>query len=430
MASPICCGDSARWSNHWVCAKSSDRGLIVEKNRQSSGISMTSGQFLETPLHQWHVDNGGRMVEFAGWSMPVQYASIVAEHHHTRTKLGLFDVSHMGRLFFSGHDVDQYLDALSTRRIVGVEPGKVRYSLICNDDGTILDDVLIYHLAAGGSFAAGDEQSDSFYMMVCNASNRAKINQWFADHLPAQSNLQIDDRTESTAMIAVQGPEANNVVASIASIDPAALSYYCGTVCKVDGGDAILSRTGYTGEDGCEMIVHSAVAAAVWQKLHDAAKFIGGGATGLAARDTLRLEAAMPLYGHELSEEINAAQTELRFAINLKGRSFAGRDAIASAMAEKTLPVRVGIELEGRRPAREGCNIIAADPTNQEVQEVQEVIGHLTSGSLSPTLGVPIAMGYIRPQYAVVGTELLIDIRGKSVAAKVVELPFYKRKDH
>ena len=384
---------------------------------------MTAGQFLETPLHQWHVDNGGRMVEFAGWSMPVQYASIVAEHHHTRKKLGLFDVSHMGRLFFSGSDVDQFLDSLSTRRIVGVEPGKVRYSLICNDDGKILDDVLIYHLAAGEGFPAGDDSDDSFYMMVCNASNRAKIVKWFSDHVPAGSNIKVDDRTESTAMIAVQGPEANAVVANLSSVDPETLAYYCGTVCKVDGSDSIVSRTGYTGEDGCEIIVPAAVAAAVWQKLHDAAEPIGGGATGLAARDTLRLEAAMPLYGHELNEEINAAQTDLRFAMQMKGRSFAGRDAIASAIKDGSLPVRVGLQLEGRRPAREGCNVLSADSTNQEV------VGHLTSGTLSPTLGVPIAMGYVGPQHAAVGTELLIDIRGKSVAAKVVELPFYKRPD-
>ena len=215
---------------------------------------MTAGQFLETPLHQWHVDNGGRMVDFAGWSMPVQYASIVAEHHHTRKKLGLFDVSHMGRLFFSGSDVDQFLDSLSTRRIVGVVPGKVRYSLICNDDGKILDDVLIYHLAAGEGFPAGDDSGNSFYMMVCNASNRAKIVKWFSDHVPADSNIKIDDRTETTAMIAVQGPEANAVVAKLASSDPETLAYYCGTVCKVDGGDAIVSRTGYTGEDGCAAV--------------------------------------------------------------------------------------------------------------------------------------------------------------------------------
>ena len=386
---------------------------------------MTAGQFLETPLHQWHVDNGGRMVEFAGWSMPVQYASIVAEHHHTRNKLGLFDVSHMGRLFFGGCDVDQFLDALSTRRIVGVAAGKVRYSLICNDDGKILDDVLIYHLAAGEGFAAAEQSGDSFYMMVCNASNRAKIVKWLCDHVPSDSNIKIDDRTQATAMIAVQGPEANDVVAGLASTDPQSLGYYCGTVCKVGGHDSIVSRTGYTGEDGCEIIVPAEAAADLWQKLHDAAVAIGGGATGLAARDTLRLEAAMPLYGHELNEEINAAQTDLRFAMQMKGRTFAGSDAIANAMKDSSLKVRVGLQLEGRRPAREGCNVLTADSDSTN----QEVIGHLTSGTLSPTLGVPIAMGYVGPQHAAVGTELLIDIRGKSVAAKVVQLPFYKRPD-
>ena len=392
---------------------------------------MTTGQLLETPLHQWHVDHGGRMVKFAGWSMPVQYASIVAEHHQTRNSVGLFDVSHMGRLFFKGPAVDQLLDSISTRRILNVPASKVRYSLICNDDGGILDDVLIYHLAAGDGFAAGDDQSDSFYMMVCNASNRSKIVAWVTKHIESNEAaagmaVELSDSTESTAMIAVQGPKANAMVAKLTSSDPATLGYYEGCVCKIDGVDGIVSRTGYTGEDGCEIIVANESALKIWQKLYDMASEIDGGATGLAARDTLRLEAAMPLYGHELNEDTNAAQTDLRFAINLKGRSFAGRDSIASALSVGELPVRVGIELEGRRPAREGCQILSG---NQTDSQTANAIGHLTSGTLSPTLGVPIAMGYVDPQYAAVGTELLIDIRGKSVAAKVVQLPFYKRPD-
>ena len=396
---------------------------------------MTTGQLLETPLHQWHVDHGGRMVEFAGWSMPVQYASIVAEHHQTRNAVGLFDVSHMGRLFFKGPSVDQLLDSISTRRILNVPPGKVRYSLICNDDGGILDDVLIYHLAAGDGFAAGEESGDSFYMMVCNASNREKIVAWINQHIESSAaadgaTVELNDATEATAMIAVQGPQANAIVAKLASSDPAKLGYYEGCVCKIDGVDAIVSRTGYTGEDGCEIIVANESAFAIWKLLHDMASEIEGGATGLAARDTLRLEAGMPLYGHELNEDTNAAQTDLRFAINLKERAFAGRDSIAGAMkntkAGGDLPVRVGLVLEGRRPAREGCQVLAVAQDNSQATET---VGHLTSGTLSPTLGVPIAMGYVAPQYAAVGTELLIDIRGKSVAAKVVELPFYKRPD-
>ena len=392
---------------------------------------MTTGQLLETPLHQWHVGHGGRMVEFAGWSMPVQYASIVAEHHQTRNAVGLFDVSHMGRLFFKGLAVDQLLDSISTRRILNVPAGKVRYSLICNDNGGVLDDVLIYHLAAGDGFPAGGPQSDSFYMMVCNASNRSKIVAWINQHIESSeaaggASVELNDSTESTAMIAVQGPQANAIVAKLASIDPATLGNYEGCVCKVDGIDAIVSRTGYTGEDGCEIIVANESALAIWQKLHDMAGDIEGGATGLAARDTLRLEAAMPLYGHELNEGINAAQTDLRFALNLKERAFAGRDSIAGALSSGKLPVRVGLVLEGRRPAREGCQILIVDHDNSQSAEA---VGHLTSGTLSPTLGVPIAMGYVASQYAAVGTELLVDIRGKSVAAKVVELPFYKRPD-
>lgn len=368
------------------------------------------------------------MVEFAHWSMPVQYASVVAEHHHTRNAVGLFDVSHMGRLFFKGnpndadsnHDVAKFLDSISTRSIANVDAGKIRYSLICNDDGGILDDVLIYHLNSGDGFSAQEFNGDSFYMMVCNASNRAKIVDWISQQAAAQElSIDIDDRTESTAMIAVQGPLANGIVSKIASIDPDALAYYGGAVCTVEGSHAIISRTGYTGEDGCEIIATASAAMGIWEKLHDAATAIQGGATGLAARDTLRLEAAMPLYGHELDETINAAQTNLRFAINLKGRTFIGRDAIAAAMKQPALNVRVGIELQGRRPAREGCPIVVGDA----------IVGRLTSGTLSPTLGVPIAMGYVAPPHASAGSEIHVDIRGKLVAAKVVALPFYQRAE-
>lgn len=358
------------------------------------------------------------MVEFAHWSMPVQYASVVAEHHHTRHAVGLFDVSHMGRLFFKGSAAGQFLDSISTRSIANVDAGKIRYSLICNDDGGILDDVLIYRLGTGDGFDAQTFGGDSFYMMVCNASNRGKIVDWISQQSLAQGlAIEVDDRTESTAMIAVQGPSANGIVSEIASIDPASLAYYGGAVCTVEGSPAIISRTGYTGEDGCEIITNASTAMGIWEKLHAAATAVAGGATGLAARDTLRLEAAMPLYGHELDETINAAQTNLRFAINLKNRSFVGRDAIETALNGPGLKVRVGIELAGRRPARQGCPIVIDDAT----------VGHLTSGTLSPTLGVPIAMGYLASQHASAGTDLYVDIRGKLVAAKVVALPFYQR---
>ncbi len=365
---------------------------------------------LSTPLTSWHAANGGRMVEFAGWSMPVQYGSIVKEHEQTRNGIGLFDVSHMGRLWFSGADVGAFLDSLTTRRVAGIDAGKIRYSLMTNEAGRILDDVLVYHLL--------DESNAPFYMMVVNASNREKIVAWLNSKMPTDGNIAIDDRTESTAMIAVQGPKANEAVAKIASLNPDTLGYYTGAVAKIGEANVIVSRTGYTGEDGCELIVPASDAVEVWSQLVELAKECDGGASGLAARDSLRLEAAMPLYGHELSEEINAAQTDLKFAINVKGREFVGRSAILNARKDESAHVRVGFVLEGKRAARENCKVV--------VNESE--VGVVTSGAFTPTVQKSISMGYIDPEFASPGTKVQFDIRGKLHVGEVVELPFYKRQ--
>ncbi len=363
---------------------------------------------LKTPLFSWHVANHGRMVEFAGWSMPVQYSSIIDEHHQTRKSVGMFDVSHMGRLYFSGSNVDQFLDRFTTRRVAGVEPGKIRYSLMTNETGGILDDVLVYHLP--------DINGQPFHMMVVNASNRAKIVDWI--YSKSDGDIQLEDRTTETAMIAVQGPLANETVAQICDIAPQSLAYYTGTTTRVLGNPTIVSRTGYTGEDGCELIVDAAVAKDIWSKVFELAHAAGGGATGLAARDTLRLEAGMPLYGHELDEDTNAAQTDLGFAINLKGREFFGRDAILAAKKDNSLPVRVGLELEGRRAAREDCEVFLGE----------QRIGYVTSGTFAPTIEKSISMAYLLPDFSKPGTAVTVDIRGKSHSAKVVQLPFYSRQ--
>ncbi len=364
---------------------------------------------LSTPLSSWHAANGGRMVDFAGWSMPVQYGSIIEEHHQTRNAFGLFDVSHMGRLYFSGTGVGEFLDSLTTRRVNGIDAGKIRYSLITNEEGRILDDVLVYHL--DGS----DDQP--FYMMVVNASNRSKIVSWLNAKLPESSDIKIDDRTESTAMIAVQGPKANAAVTQIASMNPDSLSYYTGAVSTIGDAEVIVSRTGYTGEDGCELIVPGDQAVAVWSQLMEIGATVGGGASGLASRDTLRLEAAMPLYGHELSEEINAAQADLKFAINVKDREFIGRSAILAARKDTSLRKRVGFVLEGKRAAREHCTVVVDGKT----------IGEVTSGAFAPTIQKSISMGYIDPAFAASGTKVQFDIRGKIHDGEVVDLPFYKR---
>jgi aminomethyltransferase len=365
---------------------------------------------LQTPLHPWHVEHAGRMVDFAGWSMPVQYGSIIDEHLQTRKCLGLFDVSHMARLFFSGPHIDRFLDRLTTRRMAGIEPGKIRYSLLTNESGGILDDVLVYHLPGL------DDQASNF-MMVVNASNRGKIVDWINSHLPAAPDLRMEDRTIDSAMIAVQGPLANQTVAKISETDPNSLPYYTGTTTRILGHSAIVSRTGYTGEDGCEIIVDAQHGEEIWARVFEIAQPIGGGATGLAARDTLRLEAGMPLYGHELSTEINPVQTDLNFAINLKDREFAGRSAIVKAKRDPTLPTRIGLELTDRRAAREHCEIFSGG----------QKIGVVTSGTFGPTVNKSISMGYVQPEFAVPGTKVDIDIRGKSHAATVVDLPFYRR---
>jgi aminomethyltransferase len=375
-----------------------------------------SNQALEkTPLHDWHVARGGRMVDFAGWSMPVQYSSIVEEHTATRTACGVFDVSHMGRLRFEGSGAAAFLDRLLTRRVVGLEPGKIRYSLVTNEQGGILDDVLVYHLEQPGHLPQSD--GGSFHQLVVNASNREKIVAWVQSHLSAADDVAFTDQTKQSAMIAVQGPRALEIAQPLVGATLGDLEYYTGVVTNVGSSTGIASRTGYTGEDGCELIVPAVAAAELWEKIFELGADKGIAAAGLGARDTLRLEAAMPLYGHELSEQINPFQAGLGFAVHLNNRQFIGRDALAKAKAEPNQPKRVGLEMSGKRVPREHFSIYAGD----------EVVGEVTSGTFSPTLQKPIAMAYVRPDVAGLGTELAIDIRGRREPARVVKLPFYSR---
>ncbi len=361
---------------------------------------------LQTPLHDWHAAHGARMVDFGGWSMPVQYSSIVEEHNTCRNATALFDISHMGRLRFDGEAADKFLDHLCTRRINGLPLGKVRYSLICNENGGILDDVLVYHLREGDT---------PYYQMVVNASSCEKIVAWIEQHLT--DDVEFVDQTTHTAMIAVQGPQAIAVAQSLTDVPLAEIGYYTGLHGMVAGHPAMISRTGYTGEDGVELTVSDDAAAAIWQALMDAGAEVGIAPAGLGARDTLRLEAAMPLYGHELSEQIGPVQAGLNFAVNLKGRQFIGRDAIAAQKEDAALPVRVGLELTGRRVPREGYGVFDGD----------KQVGEVTSGTFSPTLEKPIAMAYVAPQFASAGTKLQVDIRGRREEMTVVDLPFYKR---
>jgi len=362
----------------------------------------------KTPLFHWHESHDGRMVDFSGWSMPVQYSSIIEEHQATRTSVGLFDISHMARFRIDGDGALDFVDQLTTRKVADLKPSRIRYTLLCNEQGGILDDILVYHLESA-------DPPYSYVGLVVNAGNREKIADWVERRLP--DHLNFYDQTQLTSMIALQGPKAIEIAEKVLAADLASLKYYQGKEIQVEESNTIVSRTGYTGEDGIELVLANDLAVPVWEQLHETAKAVGGGAVGLGARDTLRLEAAMPLYGHELSEEISPIQAGLDFAVSWD-HEFIGKRALeAQKVARTSLPVRVGVQVEGRRVPRQGYRVLA---------DGQE-IGHITSGSQSPTLDCPIAMAYVDASFSSVGQAVEVDVRGKSIAAKVTSLPFYKR---
>jgi aminomethyltransferase len=378
---------------------------------------------LRTPLYDWHRAHGGRMVDFAGWDMPVQYTSITDEHAAVRTAAGLFDISHMGRLSFAGADALGLIQQVYTNDAAAMQDGQVRYGLICNEHGGIRDDVLVYRWR-GWAMGRDDpgqplRRSNAVlhrwpygWSMVVNASNREKIVAWLDQHRGGR-DVQVQDQTLETGMIAVQGPRAVELCRGLTEADPAALRYYHATPTLYRGKLVAVSRTGYTGEDGVELMVGAGQAVELWEEL------VARGARpcGLGARDTLRLEAAMPLYGHELTEETDPYQAGLGWAVKPEKGDFIGRDAMLRRRDDPTLPRRVGLEIEGKRIAREGAAVL---------RDGREV-GRVTSGTFSPTLGRVIAVAYVAPDVTAAGTVLAVDVRGQPAPARVVPLPFYRR---
>lgn len=363
-----------------------------------------------TPLAEWHRSAGAKLVPFAGYEMPIQYESIVKEHQACRTAAALFDISHMGRLRFDGEGAERLLDHVLTRRIADLPIGRVRYGLACNEMGGVLDDVLVSHVQT--------PSGSRYHLMVVNASNHQKIIKWITPHLADFPTVTMSDRTELTAMIAVQGPKAVAVCSRLFKVDIAKLRYYRATVTEQFRKPVIVSRTGYTGEDGIELIVRAEDATRVWENLLLAGRDELFTAAGLGARDTLRLEAAMPLYGHELSEAIDPLTAGLEFACDLEGRSFIGDQALRQIASKPLQKTRIGLTFEGKRPAREGCTILDFDGQS---------MGAITSGAPSPTLGKPIAMAYVPTEKARPGTKLTVDIRGRTQEATITPLPFYRR---
>ncbi len=384
--------------------------LMTHSSAPASHDPSAPGGLAQTPLDAWHRHHGAKMVPFAGYDMPIHYDNgIVAEHNACRNQAALFDVSHMGRLRFDGDGAAEFLDYVLTRRVSDLRVGGVRYSMVCNSEGGVLDDVLVSHLET--------PSERRFHLLVVNASNRTKIIQWLTPLLADFPGVTMSDRTELTAMIAVQGPLAIETCRRLLKFDPTRLKNYQTRITDQFAKPVIVSRTGYTGEDGLELIVRAEEAKRIWENVMLAGRDLGFVAAGLGARDTLRMEAGMPLYGHELNESIDPFSVGLSFAVNLADRTFVGDEALKRIQRDGTAQVRIGLLPDGKRPAREGCDVLDAGGSK---------IGVVTSGGPSPTLGVPIALAMVHREHAT-DSEFQIDIRGRAVSARPTKLPFYQR---
>ncbi|MFF2850312.1 glycine cleavage system aminomethyltransferase GcvT [Streptomyces sp. NPDC058001] len=364
----------------------------------------------QTALDALHRSLGATMTDFAGWDMPLRYGSERDEHQAVRTRAGLFDLSHMGEITVTGPQAVNVLNFALVGNIGTVGVGRARYTMICQEDGGILDDLIVYRLA------------DTEYMVVANAGNAQTVLDAITERA-AGFDAEVRDDRDAYALLAVQGPESPGILKSLTDADLDGLKYYAGLPGTVAGVPALIARTGYTGEDGFELFVAPADAEKLWRALTDAGQDAGLVPCGLSCRDTLRLEAGMPLYGHELTTSLTPFDAGLGRVVKFeKDGDFVGREAL-SAAAERaaTDPPRklVGLIAEGRRVPRAGFPVVAAG----------EAVGQVTSGAPSPTLGRPIAMAYVDAAHAAPGTTGVgVDIRGTHEPYEVVALPFYQRR--
>ncbi|HEY4384090.1 MAG TPA: glycine cleavage system aminomethyltransferase GcvT [Ktedonobacteraceae bacterium] len=358
-----------------------------------------------TPLYERHKALGARLVEFGGWEMPVQYSSILQEHQAVRTQAGLFDVCHMGEFKVEGAGALAFLQYLVPNDVSRLSLQQALYTQLCTPAGITLDDLLIYHLA------------DEHYMLVVNAANIAKDLAWVQQQASNFPDVTVTDQSEKTALLALQGPQALNILQPLTAVPLATIRYYHSASGQVSGIDCLISRTGYTGEDGFELYCAAEKVVQLWQALLAAGQPQGLVPTGLGARDTLRLEAGLCLYGHELDEQTNPLEAKLGWTVKLNKGDFIGRDALQQIKQQGPARLIVGIELLDRGVPRGGYAIY----------DGEQQIGTLTSGAPGPTVKKNIGIGYVPALYAQIGQSVQIDIRGKRLAAQVVALPFYKR---
>jgi aminomethyltransferase len=371
----------------------------------TGAIDATEASLHQTPLHDRHVALGAKLVEFGGWQMPLQYAGILDEHRAVRERAGLFDLSHMGELFVEGPDAGAALANALVSNPPSLDEGRAQYSMICAPDGGIIDDLIVYRL--------GPER----FLVVANAGNAQVVSDALVERL-AGFKAVLDDRSLATALVAVQGPRSVEILRPLTDVDLDALRYYAIAEGQVAGIPALVARTGYTGEDGFEVFVDTESAGRLWDAMMASGRDQDAVPVGLGARDTLRLEAGMPLYGNELDRTTNPFEANLGRVVKLdKAGDFVGRAALEKVARDGVARRLVGLGMRGRGIARHGYPVHAGDrPT-----------GVVTSGTQSPTLGQAIAMAYVATADATPGTMLDVEIRGQRVPAEVVALPFYRR---
>ena len=369
------------------------------------GLATTAGATLKrTPLNAAHRKAGARMVEFGGWEMPVEYSGIIEEHVAVRTRAGLFDVSHMGEIEVRGPEALPLLQFVTSNDVARLKTGQAQYSALMYAQGSAVDDCLVHRLGEG------------HYLLCVNASNTDKDFDWITRH-NARFGADVRNVSADYAQLALQGPLAATVLAKVIRCDLAAIKYYWFTWAECCGVEGLLARTGYTGEDGFEFYFPLAESERVWNALLEAGQPEGLIPAGLGARNTLRLEAAYPLYGHELDEETTLLEANLGWICKLEKGEFLGRDALRKQKSEGTRKKLVGFEMADRNIGRDGYPVAIEG----------QVCGRVTSGSMAPFLKKNIGLAYVPPGLAEPGREIQIEIRGRLAAARIVPLPFYRR---
>ncbi|WP_323959847.1 glycine cleavage system aminomethyltransferase GcvT [Arthrobacter sp. JZ12] len=363
----------------------------------------------QTALYAQHSELGASFTDFGGWQMPLKYRSELEEHHTVRRAAGIFDLSHMGEVMVTGPQAAEFLNYALVGNLAVIAVGKAKYSLICNGDGGVIDDLIVYRLA------------EDRFLVVPNASNSDTV----AAELQTRSDafeVTVEDQSQDTSLIAVQGPNAEGILLGLASLEDqdaiTSLKYYAAVQVELAGQSVLLARTGYTGEDGFELFIGNAQAGQLWKAVLEAGTDHGLAPCGLASRDSLRLEAGMPLYGHELGLDTNPFEAGLRGVVSFKKTDdFVGRSALEALKDQVPARTLVGLRGAGRRSARAGYDVVSDG----------RAVGTVTSGLPSPTLGYPVALAYVESGLSEPGTELQVDLRGRPEAFTVIELPFYRR---